>query len=247
MDLPIFTDVGTGPAIVLLHGMPGSRRDFKHLMPALRKVARVVALDLPGFGESPVTAAGLGIPERAEGVAQVLDHLDLRDVIVLGHSMGGPVAVALAQDPRVAALALVSSVGPTPHRPLRQAPGVLTIGRFVDLPGVAWLLLPLLRRAFRQVGFRNTPDGEILQTLRVLAAFDFTVHRANLHATTKPALVAWCVDDPVVEPALGERLAEILPDGPRHAFPTGGHNPQAKQVPALVDALVALRDTLATG
>lgn len=252
VDLPqgtaSFTDEGDGPPIVLIHGMPGSGRDFRWLAPALSPRFRVIRLDLPGFGATPAGRTGYSIAARAAFVTAFLEALDLQGVVLVGHSMGGPVATRASLDEeRVVGLALVAAVGPTPHRPLRRSPGVPLAGWLLHVPGAIGLFLPWMRRAFASVGFRGTPDGEIVQTVFVLSRFRFVHHRANLAGCRVPCMVAWCADDPVVEAAIAEKLYWASPIGPRVCFPTGGHNLQATRALELAEALGAWSDSISEG
>jgi len=97
---------------VLLHGQPGSAEDWQQVAERLPATLRAITADRPGYGSSPLPAAGL-----AGGVRAVLDELDapgiLRAVLV-GHSYGGGVALAVASHAphRVEAVVLLASVGP---------------------------------------------------------------------------------------------------------------------------------------
>ncbi|MEP7309108.1 MAG: alpha/beta fold hydrolase [Acidobacteriota bacterium] len=104
---------GDAETIVLLHGSPGRKEDFGQLAPVLARNARVVAPDLPGFGSS--TRALPDYSFRAHGlyVRQLLDHLGVQRAHVLGYSMGGGVALSLADaaPTRVASLTMLSAIG----------------------------------------------------------------------------------------------------------------------------------------
>ncbi len=106
-----YHDVGSGPpTICLVHGSGGTGAVWMRQMEGLADVARVVAPDLPGHGES--SGDGLdGIEHGATVVRALLDALDVRTVVIGGHSMGGGVAqaFALAYPDRVAGLILVGT------------------------------------------------------------------------------------------------------------------------------------------
>jgi pimeloyl-ACP methyl ester carboxylesterase len=86
------------PAFVLVHGIGVSSRYFERLVPALAEEGRVVAVDLPGFGraKSQRPPHPLDIDDFAGAVAAAMDRLGIADAVVVGHSMGTQVAVALA-------------------------------------------------------------------------------------------------------------------------------------------------------
>lgn len=106
---------GDGPAVVLLHAFPLDSGMFDRLVPLLAGVARVVTVDLPGLGRSPVPDVPPSMGGAAGGVLDVLDGLDIDRAVVLGVSTGGYVALQLAAAApgRIEALVLGST---TPHR-----------------------------------------------------------------------------------------------------------------------------------
>src|SRR5947209_8463077 len=92
-----YDEAGTdGPALVLLHAFPLDRTMWQPQLAALSDVSRVIALDLPGFGESS-PAAPFSIEGAADAVAEFLAALDVPKAVVCGLSMGGYVALALAR------------------------------------------------------------------------------------------------------------------------------------------------------
>jgi pimeloyl-ACP methyl ester carboxylesterase len=100
------------PAVVLIHGLAGSAHWWDPLVPRLEGEHRVIRVDLLGHGRSAKPAGGgYAISDQAARVAGVLDQLGVRDAVVVGHSTGGSVATALAEQrgDLVAGLALVDS------------------------------------------------------------------------------------------------------------------------------------------
>lgn len=228
------TWVETGPrdqshGVVMVHGLPGSHRDFRWLAPPLEQLGfRVIRLDMPGFGGTGTAPAQLSV--LAEHVRRRLDHLALERVVLLGHSFGGPLAlVAASLEPvRVRGLALLSSFGLRPHLALRSVGNTLpTINRALSLPIVRRPVMRAVKAMFRQAGFpRGVPDHELRRSLEVVAAVDFQVINAAVKRLRASTLIAFCDDDRLVEPAIGEQLGYACPSGPRLRFETGGHNPQ---------------------
>ncbi len=101
------------PAILLLHGSPGTKYDFHSLAPALAKKYRVIALDLPGFGHSTRDVSDYSIRAHADYALQLMDALKVERAHLIGFSMGGGVALNLidrAPD-RALSLTLLSSIG----------------------------------------------------------------------------------------------------------------------------------------
>jgi pimeloyl-ACP methyl ester carboxylesterase len=102
-----------GPVLLLIHGSGASGAFWGPVVPALAERHHLIRVDLPGCGQSP-PAPSYAVPEQAARVAAMLDGLGVRDVVAVGHSSGGYVATALAeQRPDVVrSLALVST-GPS--------------------------------------------------------------------------------------------------------------------------------------
>ncbi len=107
-------DHGQGhPTLVLLHGSPGRKSDFDSLAPQLAKTYRVIAPDLPGFGNSTREIPDYSIRAHADYALQLMDKLNVRHAHVVGFSMGGGVALNLADlaPDRVASLTMLSAIG----------------------------------------------------------------------------------------------------------------------------------------
>lgn len=106
------TTSGQGPAVVLLHGQPGSARDWAAVTPLLSTDLTVIAVDRPGYGGTEGPAGDFAA--NAGAVVATLDHLGIRRAVMVGHSWAGGVALTLAADhpERVSGLVLVASIGP---------------------------------------------------------------------------------------------------------------------------------------
>jgi pimeloyl-ACP methyl ester carboxylesterase len=93
-----YVEAGQGPPILLIHGLGGQLRNFSYaLLERLAETNRVILLDRPGAGHSP-RIADYGIAEHAALVARFIEELGLDRPIVVGHSFGGAIALALALD-----------------------------------------------------------------------------------------------------------------------------------------------------
>lgn len=110
--LHVAVDEGTGPVVVLLHGIASSSVTFANVVPLLTASHRVISIDLLGFGESPAPEdSRYSIEEHAASVARTLRSLRLRAPIVLvGHSMGSLIATryAATHPRRVGRLVIIS-------------------------------------------------------------------------------------------------------------------------------------------
>lgn len=236
---------GDGPILVALHGLPGGARDWRWLAPALVGV-RFIRLELPGFGGTPRAAMPeAGFEARARWVLDVMTALGIERFAVMGHSIGGPLAMAVAglAPERVSGLALVASVGLSEHVGYRRARPMRRLAPLIAVPGLSRVMRPVLRKAFERFGFRGHPDEALIHTLRVVAVLDFQRNRGFAGRVTAPTLVAWTDDDPIVEARVGEELAALLPGGPRLHFESGGHNLQKSRA---VELGAALSDWLAS-
>jgi pimeloyl-ACP methyl ester carboxylesterase len=92
-----FKDEGKGYPIVLLHGFLESLSMWNSLAAVLQKEYRVVSIDLPGHGKSKSLDSEPSIDQMANAVFRLLDNLQIKDAIIIGHSMGGYVGLALVE------------------------------------------------------------------------------------------------------------------------------------------------------
>ncbi len=104
---------GQRTPLILLHGSPGSSRDFELLGPMLAAKRRVIIPDLPGFGQSTRSIPGYSIRAHARHVLQMTDVMRIERFHLLGFSMGGGVALNIADltPDRVASITMLSSIG----------------------------------------------------------------------------------------------------------------------------------------
>ena len=239
VDLPqgalAYTDEGpaNAPALIVVHGIPGSGRDFRYLAPQLVPALRVVRVDLPGFGGSaPVPDAVETLRGRARVVMALADHLGLDRFAVLGHSMGGGTALVLAADhgTRVRRLVLVASLALALHRGLGASPRLFAaVSRAREVPGLRALLLPWVRTQWRRRRFPGADvktAADLALYFRAISAVDFELIRASVRRPLPPALVAYARDDHMIETSIAEELAAAVPGARVLAFDEGGHNIQ---------------------
>lgn len=96
MKAPLaYEERGTGPALVLVHGHPFNRRMWRPQLETLSDGLRVVAPDLPGYGESPARGSTITMRALAESVVELMDAIGVGRATVVGLSMGGLVAMEL--------------------------------------------------------------------------------------------------------------------------------------------------------
>src|SRR3954466_5764027 len=141
-----YRTAGRGPALLLLHGIANSSQTWEHVAPLLSERFTLIAPDLLGHGESATPRGDYSLGAHASGVRDVLTALGHARVTVVGHSLGGGIAMQFAyQFPeRCERLVLVSSggLGREVHLLLRAA----------ALPGADWGLPLLTSRGARGVG-----------------------------------------------------------------------------------------------
>lgn len=107
------SEEGTGDAVLLLHGQPGSSADWTGVSRALRDRFRVIAPDRPGYGATGGRA--MGMAENAAAMAQLLRERGVERAIVAGHSWGAGVAIAMGERHPELVRALVLICPVTPH------------------------------------------------------------------------------------------------------------------------------------
>lgn len=246
-----YTDDGTrGQAFVFLHGVPGSVRDFRWLEAALREKrldARAVRISMPGFGGTDVALGGkMSLAEQSRFVTDFLDKCDLDEVTLIGHSLGGPAAIATAAaaPERLRCLSLIASVGISPHRAYRAIPYPPLLASVVCNPIGKRLLSRPLRKGFVKGGFSDeTPTDELLFAMRAIGSVRFPAIRtavAKVAAGRIPTHVFAADDDPMIEPEIAQDLAAALA-GRLHAFDGGGHNIQKTLAVEIAETLAAQR------
>jgi pimeloyl-ACP methyl ester carboxylesterase len=217
------------PPIVMLHGMFQNRASWQRLVTAARGRYRFVAPDLPGFGDSEKPATSrypYGIEAFSEAVADLFGGLEIGRAHVVGHGLGGAVALHLAaRHPElVARLVLVDTLCyPSPlHPKLRLAATPLLGGLlFKQLLGRGAF------RAFYRDRIAARVDGALIDAYyesldspagrgALLATLRATLDTRNVIADSRlvqaPTLVVWGRDDRVVPAGFGRRLAKEIPN-----------------------------------
>ncbi len=110
------SETGSGPPVILLHGLFGAGKNLGALARGLSKGFRVISLDMRNHGASP-HAAAMDFPAQAADVAETMAHLGIGHAAILGHSMGGKAAMRLALDQPNRVDALVAmDVAPIAYR-----------------------------------------------------------------------------------------------------------------------------------
>ena len=214
-----FVDVGSGaaPPVVFVHGISGNWQNWLENIPRFARERRVVALDLPGFGESEEMAGKPTMPAHGRVVESLCKHLDLGPIALVGNSMGGFIAAETAiQFPeRVERLVLCSSAGITTSE-LRREP-VMAWGRAVAMGGTrsaAEVRMAILRPRLRHLVFslivrhpsripadtlfeisKGAGRAAFMPTLNAILDYDF---RERLPEIRSPTLIVWGANDAII-------------------------------------------------
>ena len=97
-NIPVYyEDIGTGKVVILIHGFLENSTMWQGIMPQISLTHRVICIDLLGHGQTGSIGYIHTMEDMAEAVMAVLNHLEVCDYVVIGHSMGGYVALALAK------------------------------------------------------------------------------------------------------------------------------------------------------
>lgn len=261
-----YLELGDGPPVVLLHGNGTTSADFIGcgLAPALAHRHRVIAFDRPGFGYSERPRRGLWpAPRQAELIARACRALGVEQPVVLGHSWGTQVALAMALERGAALRGLVLVSGhyfPTfrPDALLLAAPRLPVLGdvmRYTVSAVLARAMLPgMLRQMFhpRPVApeFREAVHAPLMLRpwqLRAAAEAAWLMARnaehlsAHYHRINVPVEIFAGVEDRVVDQAdQAPRLDELLPDSHLHFVPEEGHMLHYTQQAAIEQAVARL-------
>lgn len=256
-----------GPTIVLGHGWTSDLRTWQLVHdPLVVAGYRVVTWDQRGHGESTVGTSGFVVEQLGSDLATVLIDLDLRDAIVVGHSMGGIGVQSLALShpdvvaERVRALVLVSTVGRSvPGTPLRAIRRLLdsdlyerqrerrsALATLVQLRAFGPSVRPSIVERNREV-FLDCPTSTVIGALEPLVDFDLT---DRLNTITTPTLVVTSDVDRVTPTSRSRELHQLLPDARIHSFAGVGHMlplERPTELAGMIDRLVGELDELAVG
>ncbi|GGA79034.1 lipase [Arenimonas soli] len=241
------------PLLVLVHGFTGSKENWLPLMRELSRTHRVIAVDLPGWGESDrLAGADYGPVAQAARLAAFIKALPQAPELVVGHSMGGQIVGLLASRHPEAAprIVLMSSAGVrydenafanavlagdnpfqvTNRAELKRYLGIV----FADPPFVPWPASEALVR-------RRRADADFEQ--RVLDGIgrgpDAFALEAELGNISAPTLLLWCREDKVIDISAAEVFARGLPESRTVILSGCGHMPMMAQPRQVAEALTA--------
>ena len=223
---------GQGPPVVLLHGLCGSHRWWRYTVPALSPSFRVHIPDLVGFGRTSTVWPHPSLDEMAELVGEWITGLGEGPVALVGHSMGGQVAIHLAsaEDPPLRRLVLTAAAGVPRPVSLAQLPRMLA----QVVPPRRWgapAFLPTIAADVLRTGPRTT----LAATRRILT----DDVRPLLPRIGVPTLLLWGELDPLVPVADGRVMRDAIPGARLVVLSGAAHNPMADRPNAFNHHLIA--------
>jgi pimeloyl-ACP methyl ester carboxylesterase len=226
-------------AVVLVHGLGrNAARDWAKLIPALAAHYTVYALDLPGFGQSDKGNHLYSPDNFARVLEAVLEKRVRRPFALIGHSMGGAVALAYvaAYPQRVSRLILVDAAGVlhrsvyaeflgrmAAQRAMGDSPWFESVVRAIQLRAENWPIrgeLALERAGVRQRLLRGDPNA--------ISAFAMVEHDFSqaLRGISAPTLVIWGAEDTIAPLRTGQALAAAIAGARLTVLEGAGHAPQ---------------------
>ena len=246
-----YVEMGEGPPLVFVHGLSGAWQNWLENLPHFARGHRIIALDLPGFGSSPMPRWEITIPGYGRFLRDFCERIGVERCTLVGNSMGGFIAteVAVAEPERVEKLVLVSAAGITWAR-ARREPAAM-IGRMVRAATpltMRWqtgvgMLRPRARR-MSWAGVVHHPDGMRRELLweNLVPALDSPGYldafvnltgydiRDRLGDIEDPTLIVWGRNDRVVPvPAAFSYQRRIGDNARLEIFDETGHVPQLER------------------
>lgn len=239
-------EAGSGPALVLVHGIGGYSASWRPQLAALADTYRVIAWDAPGYGGSmPLPSTAPHADDYAASLLALLDHLQIGTAHLVGHSLGAVFTAALCRlrpglAQRVVFLHPVTGMGMLPA----EQRETVRLGRINDLKSLGG-------RGFAEnrgraiLGSLGAPEA-LAEAIEVMAAVPDAGYLAaweamcaadifpDLKHVRGPALVVCGSVDPVSPPAAGEKIVSAMPDAQLEVVDKLGHY-GSLEVPELVN------------
>jgi len=245
-----YMEAGEGPVLLLVHGIAGSCENWREVIEPLSRRHTVIAPDFPGHGASEAGAGDYSIGALAAGLRDLLLTLGHERATVVGHSLGGGVAMQLAyQFPEmIERLVLVSSGGLGPEvSPVLRAAALPGADLFISLTaGAGQKVGSALGRGLSVLGLR--PNADVAEVARGYASLKDADRRAafldtlravvstrgqRVHAGDRlylaeavPVLIVWGARDSIIPARHGEDAHRAIPGSRLEVFDDVGHLPQ---------------------
>jgi len=252
------TEVGSGPPVLFVHGTPTWSIDWRHVIADLQADHRCIALDHLGFGLSERPEhAGYRPQDHAARFSQVADALDLRDVTVVVHDFGGPVALPWvldhldrvqrlvvlnsfawplqARSERVAAAIAGSLVGRLLYRWLNASLRLLVPSAWADRSKLTPPLHQQLLAPFSRPADRERVLWALARALLASEPFYRQLESRLPALRDTPVDVIWGLADPTFGPAHKERWRALVPHARVLELDGVGHWPHEEAPTAVID------------
>ncbi|HUT67541.1 MAG TPA: alpha/beta fold hydrolase [Dehalococcoidales bacterium] len=243
LDVHYYT-AGQGEPLVVIHGGGGDARTWWDNITELSKKYTVYAPDLPGYGGSQPLDGKYFIPELSEFIEKFAVKLGLEKFNLVGHSLGGGVALnyALRSSHRIKKLVLVSSlclgrdialwVRLLSIPAMLRSVGALSLA---VLSGVKWLLMRMLNPAefIMPLSPASVYVGGSITTFRQQKL----VLESRLSEIRVPTLLVWGAKDPIVPVRQAYAAARVIPDCQVKVFENCGHNVHRDELRQFSDTL----------
>jgi len=226
-------DKGSGVPLVFVHGFPFSRAVWREQIDAFQSSHRVIAPDLPGFGNSDARPGPATMEQYADDVRALLEQLATGPVVLVGHSMGGYVALAFERrcPEMLRGLVLVGTrAGPDSTEAAAgrraMADKVKTAGVQAVVEAMAPKMLDganhdaSMMEDVREFMASSTPVGVVGALLGMAGRADATARLAQI---VVPTLVITGADDMLVAPEESTKLAEAIPGAQLEVIAHAGH------------------------
>jgi pimeloyl-ACP methyl ester carboxylesterase len=256
-----YVQAGSGPVLLLIHGVAGTLENWRAVIEPLSQHYTVVASDLPGHGRSAPGAGDYSLGAMAAGLRDLLLALGHDRATLVGHSLGGGIAMQFSyQFPEMTErLVLVSSggLGTEVSAILRAATlpgsglfiaGTAAVGTAIGRP-VGRVLSAIGRRPSADVtevarGYGSLVDrnrrAAFLATLRAVVGSDGQRVQAGDRlylAEGLPVLIVWGARDPIIPIQHAQSAHDAIPGSRLEIFEEAGHLPQVEASQAFVAVL----------
>lgn len=251
-----------GPVVLLVHGIPTNHRLWWDVVPTVAEHARVVAVDMLGYGMSdPADGWRVDLASQAVYLLRLLDRLDVERAVVVGHDLGGGVAqiLTVTQPQRIAAMGVVNGAcyDAWPVPVVRSAKAVWPLLAAVPHRLLPTLMRPPLRTLFadqsrapafldRFVEPWGTAAGPSALTghLRALDSVYTQAVAPFLPRLRLPVEVVWGLQDHQFHPRTGRRLAGNIPDAGWTGVDDASHFSPADRPDVVAAAVLRLLERL---
>lgn len=228
-----YTDEGKGFPLVFVHGFPLSRKAWQKQIDALKNSYRVIAPDLRGLGENDAMTGTITMGQFADDVQALVKQLNMGPIVLVGHSMGGYVALAFARKYPELLRGLVLVCTKAGADSAEAAAGrratadkVKAGGSNVVIDAMTPKMLaasnqdPRLLEQVRAIMSPSKPESVMAALLGMAERSDSTPFLAQINV---PTLVVTGADDIVIPPAESEKLAAGIPNAKLVSIPSSGH------------------------